>query len=170
MQHRAQRYQVASASSHSNCPYSAGALVSSATEQFSCQVLARQQRLYYATPSQQPAWLKQQQQDNPPFRSWLGTPLHWPDGQPFGTLCLLDYAPTHYDSPLLDLLEHQKESLQNDLLLIQQYHQIHQLASRDDQDRPDQPAGFSGYGRAAGPNWHASTAKHLACCTCSWMA
>jgi len=133
LQHRQQGYQVASAAEHPANPFSEGALVSRATEAFNRAVLEVDAPLYFANPSQQPDWLKATAQSKPSFCSWLGTPIHWPDGKPFGTLCIMDFAPTHYDDTLLELLAQQRDSIQTDLLLIQQYDQIRQLAACDDQ-------------------------------------
>ncbi|MCV6587832.1 MAG: GGDEF domain-containing protein [Marinobacterium sp.] len=133
VQHYAQQNQVVSAASHPSCPYRAGVSIAAATKQFSCRVLASPQSLYYPNKAQQPDWLQQHCRDTPLFTSWLGTALYWPDGQPFGTLCLLDHTPTLYNDTLLALLAYQRDSLQNDLLLLQQYDQTRQLACRDHQ-------------------------------------
>ncbi len=133
VQRRNQGHQIAVASQHKANPYSAGALLSACTEALSNQALTRNSLLYFANKGQHPDWLTQSMQPSPLFASFLATPAYWPDGKSFGTLCLLDFAPTHYSNTLLALINQQKESIETDLLLVQQYDQIRQLAACDDQ-------------------------------------
>jgi c-di-GMP phosphodiesterase len=55
--------------------------------------------------------------------SYLGIPIFWPDGEVFGTFCMLDNKEIDYNQNYLDLLNSFREIIQNDLnnlLLLQQ--------------------------------------------------
>lgn len=133
VQRRSQGHQIAVASRHPANPYSAGALLSACTAALSQRALSNAAMLYFANSSQHPHWLQGAKQTAPSFASLLAIPACWPDGKDFGTLCLLDFAPTHYSAALLGLAEQQKESIETDLLLVQQYDQTRQLAACDEQ-------------------------------------
>ncbi len=57
--------------------------------------------------------------DNPsvPFNmiSYMGIPIMWPDGEVFGTFCMLDNKENQYSGLYLDLLTSLREIIQNDL-------------------------------------------------------
>lgn len=63
-------------------------------------------------------------QDNPDVElnmiSYLGYPLKWPDGQFFGTLCVLDSRPREFTRRYKDLLNELCLALEKDLALIMQ--------------------------------------------------
>ncbi len=57
--------------------------------------------------------------DNPDVRlhmiAYLGVPICWPGGQPFGTLCLLDDQENAYSPDVLGLLERMRDLLESQL-------------------------------------------------------
>lgn len=54
--------------------------------------------------------------------SYLGFPINWPDGEVFGTVCLLDEKENSYNEIIIDLLFNLKQHIETDLnfLVIQQ--------------------------------------------------
>ena len=63
-------------------------------------------------------------EDNPLIElgliSYLGHPLFLPDGQPFGTICILDTKENHYSEEFLELIGHFKLLIENELKLSYQ--------------------------------------------------
>lgn len=62
--------------------------------------------------------------DNPDIKlgmiSYLGFPIIWPNGDPFGTICVLDKKENAYSSSYKTLLEKFKDHVELDLRLIHQ--------------------------------------------------
>ncbi len=50
--------------------------------------------------------------------SYLGLPITWPDGEVFGTVCLLDNKETHFSAAYIDLLTQGKKHIETDLQLL----------------------------------------------------
>lgn len=65
--------------------------------------------------------------ENPsvPFNiiSYMGVPILWPDGEVFGTFCMLDNKENHYSELFNELLNSLKEIIQNDLKSLMMYQQ-----------------------------------------------
>jgi c-di-GMP phosphodiesterase len=63
--------------------------------------------------------------ENPsvPFNiiSYMGVPIFWPDGEVFGTFCMLDNKENHYSELFNELLNSLKEIIQNDLNSLLMY-------------------------------------------------
>jgi signal transduction histidine kinase len=60
--------------------------------------------------------------DNPDIEfhmiSYLGQPILWPNGEVFGTLCVLDDKENYYGSDFSELFLHLKENIEDDLKLL----------------------------------------------------
>lgn len=50
--------------------------------------------------------------------SYLGFPINWPDGEVFGTICILDNKENHYSNELSSLLQQIKQHLESDLQIL----------------------------------------------------
>ncbi|MEQ8156722.1 MAG: GAF domain-containing sensor histidine kinase, partial [Clostridiaceae bacterium] len=50
--------------------------------------------------------------------SYLGFPILWPDGEVFGTICILDNKENHYSNQNIKLMELLKDSIEKDLKLV----------------------------------------------------
>lgn len=50
--------------------------------------------------------------------SYLGFPIIWPDGEVFGTICVLDNKENHYNTQQIKLIELLRDSIEKDLQLI----------------------------------------------------
>lgn len=50
--------------------------------------------------------------------SYLGFPINWPNGEVFGTICLLDNKENHYNENYAEMLFHLKQHIDTDLKLL----------------------------------------------------
>jgi signal transduction histidine kinase len=81
-------------------------------------VIGTQQKLLIPDATKSDAW----KQNNPDIDlnmiSYLGFPVNWPDGEIFGTVCLLDNKENKYHPDVEDLLRQAKQHLENDLEIL----------------------------------------------------
>lgn len=63
--------------------------------------------------------------------SYLGFPISWPDGKPFGTICVLDEKENHYSSQYINLIQKFRRSIEIHLELIDKSNQLTKLAKTD---------------------------------------
>ena len=63
--------------------------------------------------------------------SYLGFPILWPNGEPFGTICVLDEKENHYNSQYISLIQKFKRFTENHLELINTKNQLKKLAEID---------------------------------------
>jgi GAF domain-containing protein len=105
-------------------PYEAGDSESVWGSGLYCEtVLETNARLLVPNALDDPDW-----RDNPDVKlnmlSYMGYPIRWPDGDPFGTLCVLDSKTNGY-SPLHErLLETLRSLIEGDLQLIHASHRV----------------------------------------------
>jgi signal transduction histidine kinase len=81
-------------------------------------VIGKQQKLLVPDATKSPVW-----KDNNPdidlnMISYLGLPVNYPDGEVFGTVCVLDNEENHYSSLYEDLLYKVKQHIETDLKLL----------------------------------------------------
>jgi signal transduction histidine kinase len=60
------------------------------------------------------------------FISYLGEPIFWPDGNVFGTICVLDKKAKSYNEMIVNLVKNFKESIEADLKFIIQNMELKQ--------------------------------------------
>ncbi|MTI63914.1 MAG: sensor domain-containing diguanylate cyclase [Methylophaga sp.] len=74
-----------------------------------------------------PVW-----QDNPDIEknmiNYLGLPLRWPNGDIFGTLCVLDSKTHYYDDKQQGLMQQMQLMVENHLELLEKNHSLQQLS------------------------------------------
>lgn len=99
-------------------PYIAGS-----SEELKCglyceTVLGKNAPLYVADAMDSAYWC-----DNPDIsfgmKSYLGFPVKWPDGEFFGTICVLDSVENPYMQSYAELMELVQELIERDLCLVQ---------------------------------------------------
>lgn len=56
--------------------------------------------------------------------SYYGLPINWPNGKPFGTICMLDSKENHYGERPKELLARFQEALEADLKLLYQQNEL----------------------------------------------
>ncbi|GLQ33611.1 sensor domain-containing diguanylate cyclase [Litoribrevibacter albus] len=95
------------------------------------KVIETKDPLYVRDASKDPFW-----DDNPEAAdgmvSYLGMPIFMPDGDLFGTVCVMDIAPTNYDPVYPKLVEQFKDIVEGDLALIQRNKELEEIAMSDE--------------------------------------
>lgn len=125
-------YQIVVSSESKLNPYPAGGEpIPKETNIFCRKVVAEGQTLYVKNATELEEW-----DDNPEviddgFNSYLGMPLRWPDGNPFGTLCVMDYNITEYQEAYLELMAQFRDLVMQDLELLDQYLEVQELSIKD---------------------------------------
>lgn len=81
-------------------------------------VVGTQQKLLVPNAAKDPVW-----KDNNPdvdinMVSYLGYPINWPDGEVFGTICVLDNKENHYNELYEKLLHQMKQHIEADLQFL----------------------------------------------------
>jgi diguanylate cyclase (GGDEF)-like protein len=72
--------------------------------------------------------------DNPDVKlnmiSYLGFPINWPNGHPFGTICVLDNKTRHYSDEQEELILRFKNIIETNLVLIENNQQLRVLTQQ----------------------------------------
>ena len=101
----------------SDSPYRAGEREDLCTGLYCEHVIATRDRLHVPNALTDPGW-----DHNPDIRlgmiSYLCYPLLWPDGVPFGTVCLLDRGENHYSAAIDNRLALARQIIESNLSLI----------------------------------------------------
>ena len=116
--------EVFTASKSEGNPYEAGAKEELFGSGLYCEtVINTKNKLLVANALKDPKWNK-----NPDIKlnmiSYLGFPILFPDGKPFGTLCVLDQKENVYSNDIEALLESFRDLLQNHLSIIYMNQQL----------------------------------------------
>jgi diguanylate cyclase (GGDEF)-like protein len=135
-------YQVVISSSNPTNPYKPNHNFARNEQLFSERVIQTCNQLYVNHATNIKEW-----QDNPVVKehrvnSYLGVPIYWPDGSNFGTICVLDFAVTHYNKTYQELLWQFRDLVEADLLLNTQFLQLLELSTKDDLSRLLNRRGF----------------------------
>lgn len=73
--------------------------------------------------------------DNPDVElsmiSYYGLPLLWPDGEAFGTICVLDDKTNYYTETYINLIRSFRETIETDLSLLMEKEKLKHLSSYD---------------------------------------
>jgi len=70
-----------------------------------------------------------------PVRSYCGAPIRWPDGELFGTICVIDTKSTQYEHSLSNLLQQLARLIGSDLQTACRLHEAESLALTDELTR-----------------------------------
>ncbi|MAC46569.1 MAG: diguanylate cyclase [Oceanospirillum sp.] len=132
VQYQPEGYRVTIASEQDENPYGAGAIIPPDTNIFCRKIVETQQELYVSHATQDDEWQTNPEVTNDGFNSYLGFPIFWPSGKPFGTICVMDFEVTHYDETYVQLIKQFRDLVQTDLLLVEQFEQIRELALMDE--------------------------------------
>lgn len=87
--------------------------------------------LYVNDASNNDAWNTLPEVVEDGVESYLGLPIHWPEGEVFGTLCLKDTKKTSYTDEYLELIEQLRDLIEDDLALVYSYEQMREIAMLD---------------------------------------
>ncbi len=99
-------------------PYKAGGKEELVYGLYCETVIGKQEKLLVPDATKSKIW-----KDNNPdidlnMISYLGMPLNYPDGEVFGTVCILDNKENHYNGLYEELLEKVKQHIETDLRLL----------------------------------------------------
>lgn len=109
-----------------------GGIIPVSTRSLHSLVLEAHKGLYIPDTSDQPDWQACCEVEINEVRSYLGIPLRWPNGHPFGILAIMDTQPTDYRDTYLELAENIRQQIQTDLLLLVTEEEISELNIRDE--------------------------------------
>lgn len=136
-------FQVTISSEQETNPYPAGVIIEPDVNIFCRRIVETRKELYVPDAPKDPCWDTNPEVHNDGFRSYLGLPVFWPNGTPFGTFCVMDYKVTDYENTYLELIRQLKDILESDLTLIDLYLQVQQLAITDPLTSLSNRRGFS---------------------------
>ncbi len=111
---------VVSSDQESN-PFPIGATFPIEAHTFCKEVITKQEPLYVPNAAEDPYWKASPVWTEHGFRSYYGVPLYWPDGQAFGTICIMDQVSTEYEEPFIHWLTCFRDLVEADLISAAQY-------------------------------------------------
>ncbi len=135
-------YQVVIANENPNNPYQSGDSFARDAKLFSAEVIKNAGPLYVNHATTMPEWKDSPVVETHRINSFLGVPIYWPDGACFGTICVLDFAVTHYNRTFQELLWQFRDLVEGDLLLNSQFLQLLELSTKDELTRLLNRRGF----------------------------
>jgi c-di-GMP phosphodiesterase len=110
--------EVLTGSQDKDSPYSPGAREKLNHGLYCETVIGTQKELLVPDATKDPDW----NMDNPDIPlgmiSYLGLPLNWPDGEVFGTICLLDNKENHYSETYREFLVSLRQHIEDDLKML----------------------------------------------------
>ncbi|MGH1374363.1 MAG: GGDEF domain-containing protein [Cellvibrionaceae bacterium] len=132
VQHTHLGYQVTVASQQSSNPYAAGLVIEPSANIFCRKIVETGELLYVGHAQADPYWDSNPEVHDDGFSSYLGVPVHWPNGTIYGTFCVMDYRQTDYQDTYLKLIVQLRDILEADLELIEAYSNLKELAITDE--------------------------------------
>ena len=124
-------FKVTVSSKQSENPYPVGANIPFDTNIFCKHVVLEQKQLYVKNALLDIKWENNPEVTEDGFVSYLGLPITSPDGSLFGTLCVMDFTETNYSEDYLELFKHLREVIEDDLVLIENFSQMREMAMLD---------------------------------------
>lgn len=125
-------YQIVLSNSSDENPYNVGDTAGPDLNVFCRQVVMKRLQLYVSNASNDSKWDDNPEVHDDGFNSYLGVPIFWPDGQPFGTICVMDYETTNYEETYAELINQFRDLLQSDLMMLEQFDRIREMALNDE--------------------------------------
>ena len=101
---------------------------SAKTKSFCRAIMETDKELYVSHAVDDKRWSDIDSVKNGPVRSYLGYPIYWPDGQLFGTICIIDDKQSAYSEAFQQLLGQFRDLIAKDLQLVENYERIFSLA------------------------------------------
>lgn len=126
MRVHANSIEVFSTSNSQNNPYTKGDSETLGSGLYCESVMESQQQLIVPNALSDPQW-----ENNPDIElglvSYCGIPLLWPNGELFGTICILDSKENHYTPTYIKLLESFRTSIESQLKTLFQHAKLIQV-------------------------------------------
>lgn len=135
-------FQTTVCSQQDSNPYPPGLLIEPDVNIFCRKIVETEEELYVNNAHIDPCWDTNPEVHNDGFSSYLGVPVFWPSGEPFGTFCVMDYKVTDYNDTYLKLIRQLRDILEADLSLLDIYNQAQQLAITDSLTKVSNRRGF----------------------------
>lgn len=111
------KIEVFSTNPHPANPYSAGSCETLPAGLYCETVIKTGMHLIISNALKDPLW-----QDNPDIKysmvAYMGLPIYWPQGEVFGTICLLNNKEHHFSDFELEFITTVRNAIQSDLDLI----------------------------------------------------
>lgn len=99
---------------------------------FCRHIMETRQDLYVECAVQNPDWKYAPAVEKGPVRSYCGAPITWPNGELFGTICVIDTKETHYKLALSQLLVQLARLIASDLQTACRLQEAESLALTDE--------------------------------------
>ncbi len=125
-------YRVVIKSNEGGSHFETNPILSPHTPLFCKYVVQSNNIVYVNAASQNEAWNTLPEVAEDGVESYLGLPIHWPQGEVFGTLCLKDTKKTSYTDKYFELIEQLRDLIEDDLALINSFEQMREVAMLDD--------------------------------------
>lgn len=125
------KYKVIIANESIENPYKADVTIDSDVNIFCREVVRQDAWLYVGNATERTAWLSNPEVSEDGFNTYLGYPLHWPDGSVFGTICVMDFKKTNYNDRYNKLMEHFRDMAERELELLNKNIQLENSALTD---------------------------------------
>lgn len=143
VQHTSQGFKVTIGSEQASNPYPKGSFIEPDVNIFCRKIVESGEELYVNNAPEDPRWNTNPEVHEDGFCSYLGVPVKWPDGTPFGTFCVMDYKVTHYNQIYFELIRQLRDIVESDLALMDQYQHFQKLAITDPLTELNNRRGFS---------------------------
>ncbi|MDG3088437.1 sensor domain-containing diguanylate cyclase [Vibrio hannami] len=131
VQYTPEGFQTTICSQQETNPYPSGIIIKPDVNIFCRKIVESRQELYVNNAKVDPSWDTNPEVHNDGFNSYLGVPVFWPSGDPFGTFCVMDYEVTDYSETYIKLIHQLKDILESDLALLDLYSEVQVLAVTD---------------------------------------
>lgn len=126
------KYKVIIANESVENPYNAGVTIDSDVNLFCREVVRQDAWLYVGNATERKEWLSNPEVSEDGFNTYLGYPLHWPDGSVFGTICIMDFEKSDFDDRYQKLMQHFRDMAERELELLNKNLQLQNSALTDD--------------------------------------
>lgn len=126
------KYKVIIANQSVENPYNADMTVDEDVNLFCREVVRQDSCLYVGNATELPEWQTNPEVTEDGFNTYLGYPLHWPDGSLFGTICVMDFAKTESEERYHKLMGHFRDMAERELDLLNKNIQLESSALCDD--------------------------------------
>lgn len=124
--------QIISTNTNPRSPYPIGTIIPRDAELFGHVIAELKRELYVPDARADIRWANHQEVTQAGFISYLGTPIYWPSGLMFGSLCVQDLSPTSYRPEFFQLLQTFRSLIEADLNLMVQDQLLNELRLTDE--------------------------------------
>ena len=105
-------------------PYKAGERYDLVPDLYCQWVMKHNSKLLVPNALKDPEW-DQNPENESGMISYLGFPLRWPDGEMFGTVCVVDSKENHYSDAYQDMMSQFRDIVESHLALLSTRHGLH---------------------------------------------